>query len=108
MQQAGTLFCPKCGSGYQLTPEYLAQYGGQSTACTQCGQEIRLPRAVEMQPSGPASSPPPMSVQVLAYAGPVVAASARRLAGRASAGRCKRARRYPPTASSAIHRWTFL
>src|SRR5687767_8968055 len=37
--------CPNCGATFQLTPEYLAQYGGQATVCTRCGRPFALPLA---------------------------------------------------------------
>jgi len=46
--------CPHCGASFQLTPEYLAQYGGQTTRCSQCGQPFVLPAA---QGAAPAAAP---------------------------------------------------
>jgi len=61
--------CPHCGMLYQLTPDYLAQYGGQSTQCGQCKQPFPLPNA---QPVMPAQAAP---MQVLPYLGPMATAS---------------------------------
>src|SRR5829696_8248713 len=43
--------CPHCGASFQLTPEYLAQYGGQTTRCSQCGQPFILPAAQVATPA---------------------------------------------------------
>lgn len=43
--QAITYPCPNCGQPYQLDSAYLAQYGGQTTACTRCQQPMVLPTA---------------------------------------------------------------
>ena len=36
--------CAACGKQFELTPEYLAQYGGQTTTC-ECGRELPIPSA---------------------------------------------------------------
>jgi predicted Zn finger-like uncharacterized protein len=51
--------CPHCGASFQLTPEYLAQYGGQTTRCSQCGQPFVLPAAQGAAPAAAAWGQPP-------------------------------------------------
>ncbi|HWE95126.1 MAG TPA: hypothetical protein VG269_14255 [Tepidisphaeraceae bacterium] len=47
--------CPHCALAYQLDDDYLREYGGQTTTCTQCGKEIVLPTAaVQPTPGGEA------------------------------------------------------
>src|SRR5437763_5388143 len=65
MSQA--LACPQCGSLYQLTPEYVAQYGGQTTQCARCGASFTVP--AQLAPLM-ADSPAGVPVAVLPYAGP--------------------------------------
>jgi hypothetical protein len=49
------LTCPACSRQFDLTPDYLAQYGGQTTACA-CGQALVIPTgAVGAPGEGPAS-----------------------------------------------------
>jgi hypothetical protein len=77
--------CPRCGTPYTLTPEYLAQYGGQTTVCTNCGGQFVLPgpaaaagqAPVAQQFSAPAQQAAPgqlpaagQAQPVLPYAGP--------------------------------------
>jgi predicted Zn finger-like uncharacterized protein len=38
--------CPHCTFTYQLDDDYLREYGGQTTACTQCGKDFVLPTVV--------------------------------------------------------------
>ncbi|MDB5289146.1 MAG: hypothetical protein JWL69_387 [Phycisphaerales bacterium] len=65
MSQFQTVACLHCGASYQLTSDYIAQYGGQSTVCRQCQQPFQIPAA--MATAG--VQPPP--APVLAYSGPV-------------------------------------
>ncbi|HSI33936.1 MAG: hypothetical protein ACAI43_09815 [Phycisphaerae bacterium] len=52
MSDKPAIACPHCGKSYAVTPEYLAQYGGQDTACAKCGNLVRLPRSLdELMPS---------------------------------------------------------
>jgi len=44
------LTCSACGGQFDLTPEYLAEYGGRTTTCT-CGAALAIP------PSGTAAIP---------------------------------------------------
>ncbi len=46
MSNDANFACPHCGSGYQLTPEYVAQYGGQQTTCLSCGRAFDLPTSM--------------------------------------------------------------
>jgi len=50
--------CPHCGASFQLTPEYLAQYAGQTTRCSQCGQAFVLPAAHGAAPAAAWGQPP--------------------------------------------------
>jgi predicted Zn finger-like uncharacterized protein len=50
--------CPRCGAAFQLTPEYLAQYGGQMTRCSHCGQPFALPPAHGAAPPATSGQPP--------------------------------------------------
>jgi len=61
--------CPHCGMAYQLTPDYLAQYGGQATQCRQCQGIFALPMA---QPIAAANAG---AAQVLPYMAPMAAVS---------------------------------
>ena len=84
MQPAMLFPCPHCGASFQLTPEYLAQYGGQTTSCSQCRQTFVLPAAAgaapaphaapwQQQPAGQSAAGYPASGQsapVIAYAAP--------------------------------------
>lgn len=45
-----SLTCSACGEKFDLTPEYLAEYGGRTTTCT-CGAALAIP------PDGTASPP---------------------------------------------------
>ncbi|MDB5302093.1 MAG: hypothetical protein JWO87_3756 [Phycisphaerales bacterium] len=64
MSQFQTVPCLHCGASYQLTSDYIAQYGGQATICRQCQQPFQIPAAL---PAAGGASPVP----VLAYSGPV-------------------------------------
>ena len=61
--------CPHCGASFQLTPEYLAQYGGQATRCSQCGQPFVLPAAPG---AAPAWGQPPMGQPAMGHSMPVI------------------------------------
>ncbi len=74
MAQAMSFPCPSCGMAYQLTPEYLAQYGGQMTSCSRCQYTFLLPTAAAL--SAPSGGPPPVPAPVLAYSSPQVAPQA--------------------------------
>jgi hypothetical protein len=39
--------CPHCGFSFDLSPEYLADYGGCETTCTGCGKGFQLPASSE-------------------------------------------------------------
>jgi hypothetical protein len=39
--------CPSCGTQFDMTREYLEQYGGQETGCSSCGKAMTLPRSWE-------------------------------------------------------------
>src|SRR4051812_42991679 len=78
--------CPRCATPYTLTPDYLAQYGGQTTVCKNCGGQFVLPGAAAASgqiPAAHVSMPAPglgqgmqgqptpgQPQQVLPYAGP--------------------------------------
>jgi predicted Zn finger-like uncharacterized protein len=70
--------CPRCGAGYMLTADYLAQYGGQTTQCQKCGTPFVLPTALPAMPQtqwqghGAPQNGAPMAV--LSYAAPVYGA----------------------------------
>lgn len=51
------LACKTCGQEFELTPEYLAEYGGQTTAC-QCGSELQIPAAQAQPPAALAYASP--------------------------------------------------
>ena len=36
--------CPHCGQSYELTPEQVPQYAGQTITCTSCKQPFTVPR----------------------------------------------------------------
>jgi hypothetical protein len=55
--------CPHCTFTYQLDDDYLREYGGQTTACTQCGKDFVLPTVV-------AQSAPVAEAPLLSYAAP--------------------------------------
>jgi prepilin-type processing-associated H-X9-DG protein len=58
--------CPNCGQTYQLTPEQIPQYSGQTIDCTRCGRPFTVP----VLGSGAAGVPPPAptaSVAPLSY-----------------------------------------
>jgi hypothetical protein len=57
--------CPSCGKTLRLTPEYLAEYGGQTTSCFACGNDFVLPTPEQ---SADLASPCPAAAQVLPYA----------------------------------------
>jgi hypothetical protein len=67
-----TMRCPNCGKEYGLTPEYLAQFGGQQTQCT-CGAAIMVPTSAppQMAPMPPAAYPAAPAQGVIPYATPV-------------------------------------
>lgn len=44
-----SLSCPHCGQEYEVTPEYVEQYGGQSVACESCGSNFPVPGATGEQ-----------------------------------------------------------
>ena len=71
MAQTMNFPCPSCGMPYQLTAEYLAQYGGQVTSCTGCQQTFTLPTSAAL--GGAPGGPPPVPPQVLAYSSPQIA-----------------------------------
>lgn len=58
MNTPAKITCTACGQEFDLTPEYVAQYGGQTTNCP-CGTALTIP-------SSPGAAPAP----VLEYAGP--------------------------------------
>jgi hypothetical protein len=61
---AHQLRCASCGAAFDLTAEYLAQYGGQTTACT-CGAALEIPGGGDSAGAGAAGG----AVR-LSYAGP--------------------------------------
>ena len=64
--------CPHCGASFHLTPEYLAQYGGQTTTCTRCQRQFALPTAeaaAQWAGGQPAMQQGP-ATQMLQYAAP--------------------------------------
>ena len=38
--------CPHCGQTYELTPEQVPQYAGQTISCTSCKQSFTVPRDI--------------------------------------------------------------
>ena len=38
--------CPHCGQTYELTPEQVPQYAGQTINCTSCKQAFTVPRDI--------------------------------------------------------------
>jgi hypothetical protein len=65
MSDRQTIACPACGTEFEMTREYIEQYGGQETACSSCGKAMGLPKSwEEFVRTGPAP--------VLSYAGPKV------------------------------------
>ncbi|HUR53112.1 MAG TPA: hypothetical protein VMZ71_03200 [Gemmataceae bacterium] len=65
MNRTHTLHCNACGGAVSLTDDYLAQYGGQSTQCPNCGAAFPIPLPAAVDAPGP---PPPPPV-ALGYAG---------------------------------------
>src|SRR4051794_33412285 len=75
MQDALAFPCPTCGFVYALAPDYLAQYGGQVTACTNCNGTFHIPTLPAPAAEGaPVEGDVPMAV--LAYAAPTYGAAA--------------------------------
>ena len=63
MSQSMIFPCPHCGMSFELTAEYLAQYGGQMTTCTSCGRTYALPTAAALDaapPAAPSAGPVPV------------------------------------------------
>jgi prepilin-type processing-associated H-X9-DG protein len=50
---ANQIQCPNCGQTYDLTPEQLPQYAGQTITCTQCQKPFTVPANI----AGPTASP---------------------------------------------------
>jgi prepilin-type processing-associated H-X9-DG protein len=48
--------CPHCGQTFQLTPEQVPQYSGQTITCTQCQRPFTVPH---LAGAGAAPPPPP-------------------------------------------------
>src|SRR5688572_25261713 len=44
--------CPHCGQTYELTPEQVPQYAGQTITCTSCKQAFTVPRDVAAPAGG--------------------------------------------------------
>jgi predicted Zn finger-like uncharacterized protein/prepilin-type processing-associated H-X9-DG protein len=63
--------CPHCGQSYQLTPEQVPQYSGQTITCTACNKAFTVPRLTQppVPPGLPAGYPPGVPQQV-SYATP--------------------------------------
>jgi predicted Zn finger-like uncharacterized protein/prepilin-type processing-associated H-X9-DG protein len=47
--------CPHCGQTYELTPEQVPQYAGQTITCTSCKQSFTVPREIA---AGAGATPP--------------------------------------------------
>ena len=67
--------CPNCGATYHLTAQYLAQYGGQMTTCTNCQRNYTLPTSAALgaAPAGPPPVPVMSTTPVLSYSSPQMA-----------------------------------
>ena len=50
-----------------MTPEYVAQYGGQTTTCPSCGRPFPIPTTFD--PAAAVQAPPPPQPMPLGYAG---------------------------------------
>jgi hypothetical protein len=59
--------CPHCQSSYDLTPEYLAEFGGQNTTCATCGNAFQIPVAQAADAVTDVAPAP-----ILSYAAPVL------------------------------------
>ena len=60
--------CPHCGLSYDLTPEYVAEFGGQDTACTSCGNAFQIPSGVTPDPVEDSAA----AIPLLNYAAPAL------------------------------------
>jgi hypothetical protein len=80
-----TVCCPECSFAYSLTREYVHEFGGGTTNCTECGNPFLLPevhafvpdapdRGVEEAPA-PEPAPIPEPAAVLPYASAPVKSS---------------------------------
>lgn len=79
MPQASIIHCPHCGTELEVTPEYIAQYGGKRTHCVACGGLFDLPGVEALRNHQPIPPPPFAAVRsppVLAYALPSQPANA--------------------------------
>jgi hypothetical protein len=67
MNPSMLLHCNGCGGAMTLTQDYLARFGGQTTACPTCQHPLVIPTAI---PSGglPTAAPAGQPPTVLAYA----------------------------------------
>ncbi len=52
---ANQIQCPNCGQSYDLTPEQIPQYAGQTITCTQCQKPFTVPANI----AAPGSHVPP-------------------------------------------------
>src|SRR5690349_15023949 len=48
--------CPHCGQTYELTPEQVPQYAGQTISCTSCKQSFTVSRDIAAPPGGGAGA----------------------------------------------------
>ena len=72
MSETHIVSCPNCSAAYPLTAEYLAQYGGQQTLCSQCQKPFAIPLPAPTPVSAVAGASP---VPVLPYMGPAIGAT---------------------------------
>jgi prepilin-type processing-associated H-X9-DG protein len=60
--------CPHCGQTYELTPQQVPQYAGQTITCTACQRAFTVPRSVGAPPGAPQPAQQPQFAT--AYAPP--------------------------------------
>ncbi|HET6250227.1 MAG TPA: hypothetical protein VFE47_21230 [Tepidisphaeraceae bacterium] len=56
MSESMTIACPGCGLNFDLTAEYVREYGTLNTTCTRCGAEFTLPGADDFVPDADADA----------------------------------------------------
>lgn len=68
MSDGQIIACPHCQAQFELTPEYVEQYGGQETACSGCGNAVGIPKSWDELAAGPRASD--QAPVLLSYRGP--------------------------------------
>jgi prepilin-type processing-associated H-X9-DG protein len=66
---ANSIHCPNCGQTYQLAPEQVPQYAGQTITCTSCNRRFTVPA------DGGTFAPPSSSRIPESYSAPAAAGS---------------------------------